>query len=167
MERVWAPWRMEYIRNDKPPGGCVLCIGSDDRTDAERLVLHRTPLSFVMLNRYPYSNGHLMVSPLRHLSTMDDLTDEELCDLTRTLRLACRVLTRASSPQGINLGANLGKAAGAGIDDHLHIHLVPRWTGDTNFMTVIGDIRVMPENLSVTYGLLVEAFRAFTGVDGA
>lgn len=158
MERVWAPWRMEYIRNDKPAAGCILCLGSDSGNDRERLVLHRTSSSFVMLNRFPYSNGHLMVSPLRHLSTLEDLTDEELCDLTRTVRLACRVLTTASSPQGINLGANFGKAAGAGIDDHLHIHLVPRWNGDTNFMTVIGDIRVMPENLSATYGILSQAF---------
>jgi ATP adenylyltransferase len=149
---------MEYIRNDKPAEGCVLCLGSNTGGDSERLVLHRTSLSFVMLNRFPYSNGHLMVSPLRHLSRLEDLTDEELCDLTRTIRLASRVLTTASSPQGINLGANFGKAAGAGIDDHLHIHLVPRWNGDTNFMTVIGDIRVMPENLSATYGILSQAF---------
>jgi ATP adenylyltransferase len=148
---------MEYIRNDKTEH-CILCIEDATATDRELLVLHRTTLSFVMLNRYPYSNGHLMVSPKRHLSNLSDLSDEESLDLMKTVSFSADVLLKIAAPQGLNIGVNIGKAAGAGIDAHLHIHIVPRWMGDTNFMTVINDLRVMPENLLDTYDTLLPGF---------
>jgi ATP adenylyltransferase len=116
-----------------------------------------------MLNRYPYSNGHLMVSPFRHVASLEALTDEELLDLMKCVRLCCRILSNVAATQGFNVGINVGKAAGAGVDDHLHVHVVPRWTGDTNFMTVISDLRVMPENLLATYDLLLPAFALQNG----
>ncbi|WP_243373553.1 HIT domain-containing protein [Geotalea sp. SG265] len=164
MERLWAPWRMEYIENSKSEG-CVLCIGPDRTADRDRLILYRSELSLVMLNRYPYTNGHLMVAPLRHTSDMDSLDDKEMLDLFRVLKLCRSVVEKTAFPHGFNVGINLGHAAGAGIDDHLHIHLVPRWNGDTNFMTVISDVRVMPENLLTTYDRLLPMFAAAGKVD--
>ena len=159
MERLWAPWRMEYILNDKP-AACIFCLPRDPASDRERLVLHRTPLSLVMLNRYPYTNGHLLIAPSRHLGDMDSLSEGEMLDLFATLRLARKILQQTAHPDGYNIGMNLGKVAGAGVEEHLHLHIVPRWSGDTNFMSVITDIRVMPENLLTTYDRLLPAFRA-------
>jgi ATP adenylyltransferase len=158
MDRIWAPWRIEYILAEKPEG-CIFC-NLEGTVWRDRLVLHRTPLSFVMLNRYPYTNGHLMIAPLRHTADMDSLGEDEMLDLFRTVRLCRAVLRETASPQGFNIGINLGHAAGAGIDDHLHIHMVPRWNGDTNYMTVVGDLRVMPENLLATYDKLLPGFAA-------
>ena len=157
MERVWAPWRMDYILDEKP-NGCIFCL--DERADQDRqnLVLLRTPLSLVMLNRYPYTNGHLMVAPRRHTADMDSLSDGEMLDLFRTVRLCRSVLEEEASPQGFNIGLNLGRAAGAGIEDHLHVHIVPRWNGDTNFMTVVADVRVVPEGLLTAYDRLYPRF---------
>lgn len=159
MERLWAPWRMEYIENSKVDR-CILCMHSDTSSDRERLILYRSPMSVVMVNRYPYTNGHLMIAPLRHTSDMNALKDAEMLDLFKTLNLCRNIVQEAASPQGFNVGINLGRAAGAGIDDHLHIHLVPRWNGDTNFMSVIADVRVMPENLLCTYDRLLPRFAA-------
>ena len=158
MERLWAPWRMEYILNEKPHG-CIFCIGDEPADDHERLILHRGSFSFVMLNRYPYTNGHLLVVPYRHTSDLDELNHDEMFDLLDTVRLSRNVLQSAANPQGYNIGLNLGKAAGAGVDEHLHFHVVPRWNGDTNYMSVISDVRVMPENLMVTYDKLCRVFR--------
>lgn len=157
MERLWAPWRMEYIENEKPEG-CVLCLPTETGCDRERLVLYRTDFSFVMMNRYPYTNGHLMIAPLRHTSDMDSLSDAEMLDLFKIVNLCRRILEEAASPQGYNIGINLGRAAGAGVEEHLHIHIVPRWNGDTNFMSVMSDVRVMPENLLRTYERLLPLF---------
>ncbi|AAR35079.1 HIT domain-containing protein [Geobacter sulfurreducens] len=157
MERVWAPWRMEYLVDEKP-AGCIFCPGNGQASDRERLILHRTPLSLVMLNRYPYTNGHLMVAPLRHTADMDSLSDAEMLDLFRTVRLCRSILRDAASPNGYNIGINLGKAAGAGVDDHLHIHVVPRWNGDTNFMGVVADLRVVPEGLQAAWDRLAPLF---------
>jgi len=159
MDRIWAPWRIEYILNDKP-AECILCAEGDGNCDRERLVLLRTPHSLVMVNRYPYTNGHLMIAPRRHTADMGNLMPDEMLDLFKTLNLCRIILQDAASPQGFNIGMNLGRAAGAGIDDHLHIHIVPRWNGDTNFMTVLGDLRVMPENLLCTYDNLLPLFLA-------
>lgn len=159
MDHTWAPWRMEYILNPKPQG-CIFCT-TGNGPDAETLVLYRSPWSVVMLNRYPYTNGHLLVAPHRHCSDLEGLSDDEMTDLFRLMRLCCRVLSAVAAPQGFNTGMNLGKAAGAGVDDHLHLHVVPRWNGDTNFMTVIGDLRVMPENLNTTYERLLPHFIAY------
>jgi ATP adenylyltransferase len=159
MDRIWAPWRIEYILNDKP-AECILCEEGDGACDRERLILLRTPHSLVMVNRYPYTNGHLMIAPRRHTADMGALTPDEMLDLFKTLDLCRVILQDAASPQGFNIGMNLGRAAGAGVDDHLHIHIVPRWNGDTNFMTVLGDLRVMPENLFRTYDNLLPLFNA-------
>lgn len=159
MERLWAPWRMEYILNDKP-ADCIFCLPTDTVTDRERLVLYRTPLSLVMLNRYPYTNGHLLIAPLRHAGEMDALTDPEMLDLFKALRLCRTILQKAAHPDGFNVGMNLGRSAGAGVEEHLHLHIVPRWIGDTNFMSVVPDVRVMPENLHCTYDRLFPLFAA-------
>jgi ATP adenylyltransferase len=157
MERLWAPWRIDYILNEKP-SDCIFCVTSDQEQDRERLILYRTSLSFVMLNRYPYNNGHMMIAPFRHTADMNELSIAEMLDMFATLRLCRNVLEKTAVPQGFNIGINLGKAAGAGVDDHIHIHIVPRWNGDTNFMSVIGDVRVMPENLLNTYEKLFPGF---------
>jgi ATP adenylyltransferase len=150
---------MEYILNPKP-GGCFFCLDNERDKDRENLVLHRSDHSFVMMNRYPYCNGHMMVSPYRHISDLEKLKSEEMLDLFATVALCTRVLSDKFAPQGFNVGINLGKAAGAGIDDHLHLHIVPRWIGDTNYMTVIADVRVMPENILATYDKLLPGFLA-------
>lgn len=153
MERVWAPWRMEYLLNEKSEG-CIFCLAGNRGEERDLLVLKRTPQSLIMLNRYPYTNGHLLAAPLRHTADLDSLSDEEMLDLMRAVRLCRLVLEKVASPQGFNIGLNLGRAAGAGVADHLHFHIVPRWNGDTNFMTVVGDIRVVPEGLLSAYDRL-------------
>jgi ATP adenylyltransferase len=157
MERLWAPWRIDYILNEKP-SDCIFCVSSDQGQDRNRLILYRTGLSLVMLNRYPYNNGHMMIAPFRHTADMNELSIAEMLDLFATLRLCRNVLEKTAAPQGFNIGINLGKAAGAGVDDHIHIHIVPRWNGDTNFMSVIEDVRIMPENLLNTYEKLLPGF---------
>ena len=159
MKTLWAPWRMEYIRGKKP-AGCIFCHDEQTANDRQTFILLRTPLSIVMLNRYPYSNGHLLVAPRRHLASLEQLSDEETLDLFGMVKLSRKVLVAAASPEGFNIGINLGKAAGAGVEEHLHIHIVPRWNGDTNFMSVIADLRVMPENLLATYDALLPGFLA-------
>jgi ATP adenylyltransferase len=151
---------MEFILNEKP-AGCIFCLDEeiDQTREKERLVLRRGRHTFIMMNRYPYSNGHLLVSPLRHVAGLGELLPEEMLELFANVRLSCNVLSTVMSPQGFNIGINLGKAAGAGVDDHIHIHVVPRWVGDTNFMTVIADVRVMPEHLAATYDKLLPEFQ--------
>jgi ATP adenylyltransferase len=160
MERLWAPWRMEYLTESKPVDGCIFCREGSDR---ELLVLWRTPLVRIMLNRYPYANGHLMVAPQRHTAELGRLKDEEMLALFRGAALCREVLTRASAPDGFNIGLNLGKAAGAGVEEHLHVHVVPRWNGDSNFMSVIADLRVIPEALLATYDRLLPLFSEIGG----
>ena len=159
MDRIWAPWRMEYILAEKSADtGCIFCLGDDPGADRERLVLHRTVHSLVMLNRYPYTNGHLMIAPRQHTADLNRLTDAEMLDLFATLRLCHNVLQAEARPDGFNIGINLGRAAGAGIEEHVHLHIVPRWNGDTNFMAVVPDVRVMPEALLATYDRLLPGF---------
>ncbi|MEZ5417924.1 MAG: HIT domain-containing protein [Vicinamibacterales bacterium] len=149
MERLWSPWRHRYVtRDEQPSDGCVFC--QVDGPDAEALVLHRGVAAYVILNLYPYNGGHTMVVPVRHVATMAGLRDEELVEIARLTRLTEMALTEVYRPQGMNVGLNLGRPAGAGVVDHLHVHLVPRWTGDTNFMPVIGETRVLPETLDST-----------------
>ena len=156
MERLWAPWRVDYLTQSKP-AGCIFCQKGGDR---ELLVLRRTPLVLVMLNRYPYANGHLMVAPNRHTADIDALSDAEMLELFRSVALCRDVLSRACAPDGFNVGINLGKAAGAGVEDHVHLHVVPRWNGDNNFMCVVADTRVIPEALLATYDRLFSLFAA-------
>ena len=156
MDKLWAPWRLEYLTQPKRE----VCLFCDEANDRELLILRRTPLVRVMLNGYPYANGHLMVAPNRHTADLDALSGEEMLELFRNVALCRNVLARASAPDGFNIGMNLGKVAGAGIDDHLHLHVVPRWQGDHNFMTVLADTRVLPEALLATYDRLLPLFPA-------
>jgi len=157
-----APWRMDYIRSiDKSDAGpCFLCAAAAATGDAERrerLVLWTTEHTVVLINRFPYTNGHVLIAPRNHKADLDLLTDDEHLDMRRQAVRAVQVLKRAMSPQGFNLGMNLGRCAGAGLPGHLHEHVVPRWGGDTNFMTVVGDVRVVPQAMSQLYDELTKA----------
>lgn len=147
---LWAPWRIEYIRGPKA-GGCVFCRALAEGDDRENLVVHRGEAVFVLLNRFPYTSGHLMVLPNRHVASPEDLTAAEASELWSTLVRCKQALDAFMAPQGYNVGLNLGKAAGAGMADHLHLHVVPRWAGDTNFMPVVGDVHVVSQHLLEVY----------------
>jgi ATP adenylyltransferase len=150
VDRLWAPWRLSYVTAaPAAPTDCIFCDACSTVPDVELLLL-RGLHAFVILNLYPYNNGHLMVVPNRHISALVQLTPEEQGEMMKMARWAEIGLAEAYQPHGINVGINLGKAAGAGIENHLHMHLVPRWSGDTNFMTAIGETRVLPENLVAT-----------------
>ena len=156
-----APWRMQYIRSlEKPDAGkCFLCEAAAATTDAERrerLVLWSTDHSIVIMNRFPYTNGHVLVSPKIHRAELEDLSDAELLDLQKQSAIAIRMLKRAVSAQGVNVGINLGRCAGAGVPGHLHQHVVPRWAGDTNFMSVVGEVRIVPQAISQLYDELIK-----------
>jgi ATP adenylyltransferase len=156
-EVLWAPWRMDYILSKKVPG-CIFCDKPRQQRDAENYILWRGSTTFVILNRYPYNNAHLMVIPYAHMASLTDLNTVQRAELMEVTARCEDVLQRALRPDGLNLGMNLGVAAGAGVAEHLHLHLVPRWQGDTNYMTVVGEIRVMPQHLEHTYNLLVPYF---------
>lgn len=155
---LWAPWRMAYIGATQP-AGCLLCQLSREGTDRANLILHRGPRTYVVLNLYPYNNGHLMIVPYRHCPQLDQLSPEESLEVMDEARRATRVLTRGFGAEGFNVGFNLGKAAGAGISEHVHLHVVPRWVGDTNFMPVLADTKVMPDYLESTYDTLAPLFQ--------
>jgi ATP adenylyltransferase len=157
MEPIWAPWRIEYIRMEKP-GGCILCEKPGEENDAANYILYRAKHNFVMLNSYPYNPGHLLVAPYRHVASLDGMTGEERHEHIDIINRSIEVLREAFNPAGFNLGMNVGRVAGAGIDDHAHSHIVPRWQGDNNFMPVISDIRVIPEALEDTYNQLLDQF---------
>jgi ATP adenylyltransferase len=161
-ERLWAPWRLDYIKGPKPDR-CIFCAAVESDRDSEHYVLFRGEQCCVMLNAYPYNNGHLMVSPNDHLASLEELPEQTLGELTDLTRRSLGVLREAYSPEGFNIGINQGKASGAGFDDHLHQHVVPRWGGDTNFMPVIGDVRVLPQSLADSYELLSGLFREGAG----
>ena len=150
MKNIWAPWRVQYIRSEKPKG-CLLCEKAAQGQDRENYLLYRGRLNFAMLNKYPYNPGHIMVSPYRHTGSMEDLTDEELLDNMLLVKKCLKALKEAFSPQGFNLGINLGRVAGAGVEDHVHVHIVPRWNGDTNFMPVVAETKVISEAMDSTY----------------
>jgi ATP adenylyltransferase len=152
MERLWSPWRLAYVRGTTSATGCIFCdaAGSDVDPAREALVMVRGRLSLVILNLYPYNNGHLMVVPYRHIASLGAASAEELSEMMLFTRDAETALTEAYDPDGLNVGLNLGRPAGAGIVDHIHIHAVPRWTGDTNFMSVVGETRVLPEDIQET-----------------
>ena len=158
MKRLWAPWRMEYI-TEEPRPGCLFCrvIEHPDDKDA-KLVVWRPPGAVVMLNKFPYNAGHAMVAPVAHKGGLEDLDDAETADLMRALRRTITVLRATLKPEGFNVGANIGRVAGAGMPDHVHIHVVPRWNGDTNFMPVLGEVKVVNEHLTQTAAKLREAF---------
>ncbi|MCZ7604064.1 MAG: HIT domain-containing protein [Melioribacteraceae bacterium] len=163
MNKLWSPWRSNYIQSFKHKSDneeCVFCSSPKlDINDDESLVVYKSKHSFVMLNLFPYNSGHLMVIPYRHMSDIDELTDEEFGDITKLIKLSKKALTTAMKPQGFNIGANLGKAAGAGIDQHIHFHILPRWIGDTNFMPAIGEVKVISQDLLETKKDLMKAFQ--------
>lgn len=157
METMWAPWRIEYILGPKPDG-CVLCLDESRERDEERQVLYRGRLNFVIMNKFPYCNGHIMVAPLAHVADICELPTETASEFIKLVQLSAGVLNKHFHPQGINIGMNIGEAAGAGVREHLHCHLVPRWNGDSNFMAVLGDVRTIPEHLTQTYKSLLPLF---------
>ncbi|MCU0251739.1 MAG: HIT domain-containing protein [Vicinamibacterales bacterium] len=157
MDRLWSPWRLPYVTSTGEGRGCVFCeaVSSDQ---AAALVVHRGRGCYVILNLFPYNSGHLMVVPNRHIASLSAATREERCEMMDLTQLAEQALTAAYAPQGLNVGMNLGRSAGAGIVDHIHVHVVPRWSGDTNFMTVVGEVRVLPEDIGETARRLRETF---------
>jgi ATP adenylyltransferase len=158
-ERLWAPWRLEYIKSEKPDE-CIFCraLASDD--DAGHYVVHRGEQAFVMLNAFPYTNGHVMVSPNEHVGSLEGLGTDVLTEIMTLTQRSMAAIRAAYGPEGFNLGVNQGKVAGAGVEDHVHLHVVPRWAGDTNFMPVIGDVRVLPQSLEDSYKALASSFPA-------
>ncbi|MCS6865445.1 MAG: HIT domain-containing protein [Gemmataceae bacterium] len=164
MDRLWAPWRLAYITATKQPlpdsgSDCFLCHAVRDTHDRDNLLLGRTARSVVVLNRFPYNNGHLLVAPVAHKATLAELSDDELLDLQVTLRKLVGILEKRMTPAGFNIGLNLGRVAGAGLPGHLHWHLVPRWNGDTNFMPVVADTRVISQSLEALYDMLADDCR--------
>ncbi|MBC7644167.1 MAG: HIT domain-containing protein [Thermoleophilia bacterium] len=159
VERLWAPWRLSYVTGAKPDG-CVLCAPDATADDGDALVVWRGQCCRVMMNRFPYANGHIMVIPNRHVADLTELTDIESREAQMLISDALVVMRAAMNAEGFNVGLNLGEAAGAGIASHLHWHVVPRWAGDTNFMPVLADVTVMPQHLSTTHELLRDGFIA-------
>jgi len=157
MKHIWAPWRMQYIQKVKAKG-CLLCEEPKENNDAANYILYRGEQNFVIMNSYPYNPGHLMVAPYRHLASLEELTDQERHEHFTIVSRSVQVLRQVFNPGGFNLGMNIGKVAGAGIEGHIHTHLVPRWPGDTNCMPVIADVRVIPEALAETYQKLTGKF---------
>lgn len=156
MERLWRPWRMAYIKGEERQSTCFLCDAAEATSDRDDdlLVLGRSEHTFAILNIYPYNTGHLMVAPYRHVGELDELEHPEYDEIWQWTRRAVAALREASQPQGFNIGINLGEVAGAGVPGHFHLHVVPRWGGDTNFMPVVGDAKVLPEMLAETYDRL-------------
>jgi len=158
MEILWAPWRMEYILSDKRRKNCIFCP-MEGTSPKKRLVLFQTPLTLIMLNRFPYSYAHLMVAPVRHVDEIQKLKKQEMADILFYLGRSIDILNEAFHPDGFNVGMNLGRVAGAGIPHHLHFHIVPRWRGDTNFMPAVAEVRMIPEHLNETYRRLLPFFK--------
>ena len=154
MEKMWAPWRMEYILAEKD-AGCVFCQALDLQDD---LTLYKGNTTFVVMNKFPYINGHLLAGPNRHIAGLEQLEPHEMQDILMTIERSVAILKQHMSPDGFNVGLNLGKVAGAGVEEHLHFHIVPRWFGDTNALTVFADVRVIPEHLKETYNQLKPLF---------
>ena len=161
---LWAPWRSKYIKSisteSKTKNECLFCL-LPKRSDEESLIIYRSRNVYVVLNAFPYTSGHIMVVPYRHVNSLEKLTDEELLELMKTVNISIKILREALNPEGFNIGINIGRPAGAGIEDHVHIHVVPRWTGDANFMTTIYNTRVLPVSLKETYNLLKKYFTKY------
>ncbi len=154
---LYSPWRLNYILSQKEKK-CILCLEASEKNDKKHLILHRSTHSFVIMNMFPYNNGHLMIVPNKHVSSLTELSDAEMSDLFGLVRTSEQVLKQVYHPNGMNIGVNIGSAGGAGIADHIHVHIVPRWSGDVNFMTVINGTRVIPESFERAYEKLKVAF---------
>lgn len=167
MDRLWSPWRYTYISKNEPAGGtkgqsgsgCFFCDKSAANNDAENLIVYRGQLNFILLNLYPYTSGHVMVAPYKHVASLIDADDDILAEMMLLTRATETHLRAIYHPDGLNIGMNIGNAAGAGVPDHIHMHVLPRWTGDANFMTTVGETRVLPEDLTETYRRLSAAFQ--------
>ncbi|MCX8094927.1 MAG: HIT domain-containing protein [Caldisericia bacterium] len=157
MRVLWAPWRIKYILSSKKKTGCFICELVKDNKDEENLILKRGNFSIIIMNKYPYNSAHLMISPLRHIKDLYELNDDEMKEIMNFLILSQKIIEKIYKPDGYNIGVNIGRAAGAG-EEHLHFHIVPRWSGDTNFMTVFGETRVIPDSLFEIYKKLKEEF---------
>lgn len=161
MDYLWTPWRYHYVTKPGETTGCLFCtVSGDPARDHEHLVIFRGKRNLVMLNRYPYTSGHVMVVPYEHAALLEEVADETLVELIRLARLCEQYLRTTYRPDGLNLGFNIGQSAGAGIAGHIHLHALPRWTGDTSFMTTVGETRVLPEDLETTWERLSQAFRS-------
>ncbi|MGB9730633.1 MULTISPECIES: HIT family protein [Calditerrivibrio] len=156
MEKIWAPWRMRYIDGSHKDEGCIFCNKPKEDNDMENLIVYRGRFSFAMLNLFPYTNGHTMVAPYRHTAIFEELTRDEVIDIHLVTSIIIKAIKMTMNPDGFNLGYNLGRTAGAGIVDHLHFHIVPRWNGDTNFMPVIGEVKVISEHIEQTYNKILK-----------
>ncbi|MCJ7432938.1 MAG: HIT domain-containing protein [Anaerolineales bacterium] len=159
MKHLWSPWRMEYLENHEKEDGCVFCNSQAKTDGADNLIAFRGERAYVILNRYPYTNGHLMVIPFEHKSTLEELDSLTRAEMMELATRCMSVLRKVYKPQAFNMGANIGEAAGAGVVGHVHIHIVPRWSGDTNFMSALGETRVLPESLEDTYRKIHRAFQ--------
>ena len=162
MQHLYSTWRLEYIERDKHNEGCAFCLALKEQDSPRNLIFHRGETCFGILNLYPYTSGHLMIVPFTHTNQISDLPAETLNEMMQLAQKAVRVLEEVYHPQGFNIGMNLGSVAGAGIASHLHMHVVPRWSGDANFMSIIGETRLMPEELGQTYKRVSEAWQADT-----
>jgi ATP adenylyltransferase len=162
MDHLWTPWRYRYItgQTEGERAACVFCAAAASGDDSQALIVHRAAHNFVILNRFPYTSGHVMVVPYAHLATLDELPDDTLTELILLVRQCERVLGATYKPDGFNFGLNIGRSAGAGVAGHLHMHALPRWTGDANFMTSVAETRILPEDLGVTWEKLRAAFGA-------
>lgn len=161
MNHLWTPWRMTYLKGSAgSKSDCVFCVKVNGGTDAKEHVLHRGEFMFITLNLYPYNNGHIMIVPYRHVPDLTDLSEAEMLEMMQLTQRSMQVLSEAFNPQGFNIGINQGAAAGAGIAEHLHQHIVPRWGGDTNFMSTVGEMRVIPEWVDQTYERLLPLFES-------
>ena len=158
MNHLWSPWRMKYIRRQKTPKGCVFCDAVQKEDGESNLIVARGKRVFVILNRYPYTSGHIMIVPFEHIGSFEKMDEETSAEVMHLIRQGITALDQIYKPDGYNMGANLGASAGAGIANHIHFHLVPRWDGDTNFMTSIGETRVLPEDLSETFRQIKNAW---------
>lgn len=158
MDYLWSPWRYRYVSQNPDAGACIFCDKITKGGDKENFILHRGRLNYVLLNIYPYTSGHLMVAPYAHVAELGALTPEALVELMELAQRAERALRETYHPDGLNLGMNLGQAAGAGVAGHLHLHILPRWFADSNFMTTVGETRVLPEDLTATYDKLLAFF---------
>jgi len=156
-EQLWAPWRLEYVKRADEQPGCIFCLAAE-AADEDGLVVHRGRRAFALLNKFPYSSGHLMIAPFRHVADYADLDDDEVVEVHRLAVSGMGAISTAFAAQGYNLGWNLGRIAGAGVLDHVHMHVVPRWAGDTNFMPVLADVKVMPEHVDETRAKLAAAW---------
>jgi len=167
MKKLWSPWRSKYIesfKSEQSNGGCIFCEAAKHNVeDLQNLLIHKAGHTFTLLNMYPYNNGHLMIVPNRHLSDLDYLSREESIEIMEQIKIAKKALAEIYSPQGFNIGANLGRASGAGIEEHLHFHIVPRWNGDTNFMPVLGEVKIISQDLAETKKLLLSAYKKLSG----